>query len=42
MVMPDTNVWIQLIKGRNPTLTTRWRCQSAAAIATCSIVKAEL
>ncbi|HBJ86393.1 MAG TPA: VapC toxin family PIN domain ribonuclease [Verrucomicrobiales bacterium] len=42
MVMPDTNVWIQLIKGRNPALTNRWRTQSAGDIATCSIIKAEL
>ncbi len=42
MWMLDTNVWIQLIKSRNPSLTARWRSQSAADIATCSIVKAEL
>jgi tRNA(fMet)-specific endonuclease VapC len=42
MLMPDTNVWIQLIKGRNPVLTARWRSLPADDIATCSIVKAEL
>jgi predicted nucleic acid-binding protein len=34
MWMLDTNVWIQLIKTRNPSLTARWRSQSAADIAT--------
>ena len=42
MLMPDTNVWIQLIKGRNPALTARWRAQPVDEIITCSIVKAEL
>ena len=42
MLMPDTNVWIQLIKGRNPVLTARWRSLPEDDIATCSIVKAEL
>jgi tRNA(fMet)-specific endonuclease VapC len=42
MLLPDTNVWIQLIKDKNPKLKSRWGSVSLADIAVCAIVKAEL
>ncbi|MEM7133048.1 MAG: type II toxin-antitoxin system VapC family toxin [Chloroflexota bacterium] len=38
----DTNMWIFLLKGKNPTLTERLGKIDPAAIALCSVVKAEL
>jgi tRNA(fMet)-specific endonuclease VapC len=42
MVLPDTNVWIQLLKGRNPSVLQKWRSVNLADVVVCSIVKAEL
>ncbi|MGV3663794.1 MAG: type II toxin-antitoxin system VapC family toxin [Prosthecobacter sp.] len=42
MFLPDTNVWIRLIKGRNQPLISKWRSMVGADIVLCSIVKAEL
>ena len=42
MKLLDTNVWIQLIKGRNRSLVDLWRSCSAEQLAVCSVVKGEL
>lgn len=42
MFLPDTNVWIELIKGRNTVIANRWRGVAAEDVCLCSIVKAEL
>lgn len=42
MFLPDTNVWIHLIKNRRPVLLDRWRGVAVSDLVVCSIVKAEL
>lgn len=42
MYLPDTNVWIQLLKGQNPALIQRIRRTDPDSVRLCSIVKAEL
>lgn len=38
MLLPDSNIWIQLIKGKNPIMKARWRNVAAEDIVVCSIV----
>jgi tRNA(fMet)-specific endonuclease VapC len=40
--LPDTNIWIHLIKNRQPPLLDRWRSVAVSELVVCSIVKAEL
>ncbi len=40
--LPDTNVWISLLKHPGGTLEARFRTQPTADIFLCSVVKAEL
>lgn len=42
MPLFDTNVWIQLIQGKNPALTAKWRGTAAEDLVVCAIVKGEL
>ena len=40
--LPDTNVWIEVLKGRNPYLVKKFVQVPDDLIASCSIVRAEL
>ncbi len=42
LLLPDSNVWIRLIKGKSPSLIARWRGNAAEDLAVCAIVKGEL
>jgi tRNA(fMet)-specific endonuclease VapC len=40
--LPDTNVWIHVLRDRSPRLRERFAAMQPADIVVCSIVKAEL
>jgi len=42
MLLFDTNVWIQLIKGKSPALTAKWCGTAAEDLVVCAIGKGEL
>jgi len=41
-VLFDSNIWIKLLKGKDPALLTNWQIMSSRDLVVCSIVQAEL